>query len=318
MWAGKLADKSDALVGRLCLFTAFALAGTSVVAGAMLAGLLGSVTISAVSLTIAVAGMIPFYGRQALAAVRRLKGKDWLALWLQAIFGIVLFRVLMLLGVRQTSAAEAGILTGATPAITAVLAWFALRERPSRWALAGVVCAALGIALLQGNRLAEGGLMAAHSAGNALVLCAAASESAFNVLSRKQGTAGEAMPPMVQTLLVCLCALALCLPLSLLEKPLPALAALDLQAWLVLGWYGLGITALGFMFFYAGVRRCDAYTAAAYSGVMPLAAMLLSMGLLGETPGFAQAAGGVLVIAGMLMLGSRAHLRRVISPEDVR
>ena len=123
---------------------------------------------------------------------------------------------------------------------------------------------------------------------------------------------------MAQTLLVCLCALALCLPLSLLEKPLPALAALDLRAWLVLGWYGLGITALGFMFFFAGVRRCDAYTAAAFSGVMPLTAMLLSIVLLGETPGFAQAAGGGLVIVGMLLLGSRARLRRVSTTEDIQ
>jgi len=51
---------------------------------------------------------------------------------------------------------------------------------------------------------------------------------------------------------------------------------------------------------------------------MPLTAMLLSIVLLGEMPGSAQAAGGGLVIAGMLLLGSRARLRRVSTMEDIQ
>ncbi|WP_242975783.1 EamA family transporter [Desulfosporosinus sp. FKB] len=42
--------------------------------------------------------------------------------------GIFLFRMFLLRGLDYTSAGEAGILAGATPAITALLAMMALKE----------------------------------------------------------------------------------------------------------------------------------------------------------------------------------------------
>ena len=69
----------------------------------------------------------------------------------QATFGIVLFRMFLLLGVRRTSTAEAGILTGATPAITAVMAYFILKERLSWLSVFGIAGTVTGIVLLQGT-----------------------------------------------------------------------------------------------------------------------------------------------------------------------
>ena len=91
-----------------------------------------------------------------------------------------------------------------------------------------------------------------------------------------------------------------------------ALTSLVFADWLALVWYGLVITALAFVFFYAGVKRCNAYTTAAFSGMMPMTSMLLSLLVLKETINMGQWVGGALIIASILLIAGKgeARLRR--------
>jgi len=217
----------------------------------------------------------------------------------------------------MTSSVEAGILTGATPAATALLAALALREPVGRSRAAGVACTVGGVVLLQGLGASGGTLSTAHLAGNLLVLLAALSESAFNILSRigfiRSRRSEPPDDPICQAALVTAAALALCLAPALLERPAPRLAALDLAGWLALAWYGPVSTALAYICWYAGIRRSEASVAAAFSGLMPLTAVALSVLLLGERPGWLQWAGGLLVVAGMVLSGANARTSRDIS-----
>ncbi|WP_198156144.1 DMT family transporter [Paenibacillus sp. D9] len=298
-------------IGKMYLFFAFALAGTSVVTARLLSASLGMFTISSVSLAILLLGLAPIYASRAVRTIRSMHRQDWKAVWLQAVFGIFGFRTFLLLGLTMTSAGEAGILTGAAPALTACLAYFVLREPLTAKAGLGVGCTAAGIALLQGMSLGGNGFPLDHLAGNLLILCAVSCEAIFNVLSRNsrsnEGSSGAMADahPMVQTLLVGAAALALCAVPAMLEHPVPSLGNIGPREWLALAWYGLAITALSYGCFYAGIKRCDVYTTAAYAGWMPLTSLLLSMLLLGEKPPVVQWLGGALVIGGMLLIGSR-------------
>lgn len=51
------------------------------------------------------------------------------ARFVQSLFGSFLFRVFLTEGLQHIGTAEAGIITGATPAITALLTWVMLREK---------------------------------------------------------------------------------------------------------------------------------------------------------------------------------------------
>ncbi|MDF2486862.1 MAG: hypothetical protein K0R46_3030 [Herbinix sp.] len=296
-------------IGKIYLLFAFTLAGTSVISGYILSEKLSRFTITAVSLGIMILCLFPFYAAKTVKTIRLLKRNDWKLLMLQAIFGIFLFRMFLLLGVNSTSTVEAGILTGTTPAITTILAFFILREKPSDWTAIGIVCTVSGIALLQGTNLYSVQLSSQHFLGNVFMLCAAASESAFNIISRKHKSkildhANVKIPPVVQTLIVSTMAFGLALIPALVEQPFEALQAIGLKEWLALIWYGLVVTALAFVFFYAGVKRCDAYTTAAFSGMIPLTSMLLSLLLLRETVGMSQWTGGFLIVSSMLMIGN--------------
>lgn len=301
--------------GKICLALAFSLAGTSVITGYILSEKLGSFTITAVSLGIVLLCLCPFYGTKTVHTMHLLKRSDWNMLVLQAVFGIFLFRIFLLFGVGLTSTLEAGILTGTTPAITSVLAFLILKERFSGWTAIGIVCTVSGIVLLQGESLFSAAFSIQHMGGNVLVLCAAASEAAFNIISRRhrakqQYDTDVQIHPMVQTLLVSAIAFVLSVIPTLAEQPFNALQTAGAKEWLALLWYGLIVTALAFVFFYEGVKRCDAYTTAAFSGMIPLTSMLLSLFLLQEPIGYAQWAGGFLIITSMLLIGkSQSHKR---------
>lgn len=284
------------------------MAGSSVPAARFVSHQLGPFTIAAVSLLLAALSLLPFCLTRMTKTLARLKPFDWLALVGQALCGIFLFRVFMLFGLRYTSASEAGFLTGATPAVTAFLAWIVLKEQPRISRVLGVLCTAAGILLMQRAALLDSGFSSGHLWGNLLVLGAAASESAFNVLSRRHSLRSGSQPqtrmnPIVQSVLVCSLAFLLCLVPALLEGITSALIRLDESGWLALIWYGPFVTALGYVCWYAGIRRCSASTAAIVSGVMPFTALLLSVLFLGEKLSVLQWAGGMLVAAGMLAAG---------------
>lgn len=297
--------------GMVFLAGAFMLAGTSVVAGRLVVATLGTFTITVMSLFFALVGLLPLCGSKLRESIRQLTYGDWLLLGLQALFGIFLFRLLLLQGLLRTSAGEAGILTGATPAATALLAWLLLREPLDRLRGLGIISTITGIVVLQGLFSPDVMFSQEHLLGNVLVLSAALCESIFNVISRVSSVKAiwhseQVLDPVSQTTLVVSIALLLCLGPALTEQPLPALWSLDVTGWAALVWYGLFVTALAFIFWYAGIKRCAVSVAAAFSGMMPFTALILSVLLLHEQPGWQQWLGGFLVVLGMVLTGIKA------------
>lgn len=296
--------------GKLYLLGAFSLAGTSVITGHILAMKLSIFTITAISLGIVLICLFPFYATKTVQTIRMLTKNDGIMILFQAVFGIFLFRTFLLFGVNLTSTVEAGILTGTTPAITSLLAFFFLKERFSGITVLGIGCTIAGIILLQGINLFSAQFSVGHILGNALIICAAVSESTFNIISRKHKARAHDEPavqlhPMVQTLLVSAIAFVLSIVPALWEFPLASIQELGGKEWFALFWYGLVVTALAFVFFYEGVKRCDAYTTAAFSGMIPLTSMLLSLLLLKEKIECAQWIGGLLIILSMALIGKR-------------
>ncbi len=297
--------------GKLCLAGAFSLAGTSVISARFVTVKLGTFTITAVSLFFALVFLVPLCRKQLVRYIRLMSLQNILFLSLQALFGIFLFRLFLLSGLHYTSTGEAGILTGATPAITALLAMAVLKEQISGKKLAGILCTMGGILIIQGVLEPGNSLSLEHIGGNMLVLCAAVCESIFNTMSRVAAVKSaadqqEPSSPIVQTTIVSAITLILCLVPAVFENPINRLAGIGPAGWMALIWYGVFVTALAFICWYAGIKRCGAFTAAAFSGMMPFASMLLSTVILGEGADYRQWLGGFLVIAGMVLIGAES------------
>ena len=307
--------KDESGIGKLYLTGAFILAGTSVVSARFVSGKLGVFTIAALSMAIALVLLIPICWRKLFATLKSITFPQLFAVMFQAFFGMFLFRFLLLNGVARTSALEAGILTGVSPAITAFLAWAFLRETIGLRTLGGIVATILGGLLVQGLMKTGSGLSGGHLLGNLLVVCAAVSESIFSIACRssviKKAAEGNPLDPLVQATLVTLLALLYCLIPAAFEQPLIRLAQIGFVEWSALLWYGFFITALSYLCWFAGIKRCGAFTAAAFSGLMPLTSMVLSTLLLRETTDVFQWIGGACVIAGMMLIGTQKEKKEL-------
>lgn len=307
-------------LGPFYLLMAFSLAGTSVISAKAVSGKLGVFTITSASLFFALLLLLPACGGKIPQNFLAMSAKDRIQLVFQAVFGIFLFRLFLISGLLHTSSAEAGILTGATPAITAAFAAILLKERLNRKKFIGIFSTVCGILILQGLFQAGGSFSLEHFGGNLLVLCAAASESTFNLISRVFAVKNEShhkapFPPLVQTALVSIAALILCVIPALFENPVRSLSLIGPAEWLALGWYGVFVTAFAFFCWYQGISRCGAMTAAAFSGMMPFTSMLLSVVILGEKAQWQQWLGGALVISGMVFIGTGASVGATAKPD---
>jgi len=222
----------------------------------------------------------------------------------QALFGMALFRVLILAALARTGAAEVGIATSATPAATAILAAVFLKERIGLRKILGIALVVGGVALLElgAGGAAKGSSVEALGGGRlvglGLALGAAFSESVFNVMAKRLPSA---LGPRTTSAAVTALALAMLAIASAASGERIDLAAIDAGQVAAFAYYGVFASALAYLCWYRGIKEAPASTAGAFSGFMPLSGFVLSILIFGERPGPVGAIGAVLAVGGMTL-----------------
>lgn len=284
--------------GYLYLGFAMATVGSTVVAGKWMAGV-GPFTANALRLALA----LPVF----LLALR-LRGQviphigahDRWVLLAQAAAGSVGYTALLLLGLRHTSAANAGVIVGTLPVAALLLSVLLLGERPQARAWLAVALAAGGVVWMAARPGGGGSRL-----GDALVGAAVLCEGLFILLNRRLRAP---LPPLVLSTLLVGIGLAVSLPPAMLE--LAAAPRLPAQALYASLYYALVPTFLGFIAWYAGSARSSAGDASLFTAVAPVSAMALSALFLGEVVDARQLAGGACVVAAVVLQAMPKRRRR--------
>lgn len=301
-------------MGRLYLTSAFTLAGSSVVAARFISDYLPTFATTFLGLVIGSLTAVILCGGQMYRTAKQLSKRTWFVIVLQALFGSFLFRVFLTLGLQHIGTAEAGIVTGATPAITALFTWIMLREKISRRTVVGILLTFAGILLVQGFPFVS--LENLNLLGAFLVLCSAACESLFTTLSRKilgSGQESESLPPLIHAGFVSILAMIFSLIPTIMERPWFAISKLPVSGWAALGWYGSIVTIVAFTCMFAGAKRCDGYTIAAFAGVIPISSTVLSVTILREPISVYQIAGCLFVVLATIIISGKGKGQRPVT-----
>jgi drug/metabolite transporter (DMT)-like permease len=279
---------------------AMVFAGSSVVVGKLLATRIPVFLSAELSLCAALLAILPLQiaRRRELARVDRRQIGSML---LQALFGIVLFRVLTLTGLRHTSAVHAGIITAAAPAVTALLAVLLLRERLRVPAVAGIVLTVAGLVVVNLRRAPEGS--GGLQIGNLMVGAAVACEALLTILRRSSG--GRVGAVTNATILIAASALML-MPFAINDVRHFPLREIDPVGWLSVGYYGAVATVIAYILWGDGAVRIPANRSGIAMAAMPVSSLALSALVLGEPVGWLQLAGCVVVMGGIVLGGLRA------------
>ena len=291
----------------ICLTLAMSIAGSAVVAGKLLVGSMPVFLAAGLGLGAGLLVMLPqLWLRREKGA---LDGRTHATLALQALCGIALYRICTFEGLRFTSAASAGLMSSAAPAVIGLLAWGMLRERPPLRRIAGIACVSLGLLAINLTPFlaapggagveatpASGGEAWRTLLGNGLVLVAVLCEAAFSVLSKARCCP---MSPLRRTTIVSFYAFVMLLPMALFEARDYDFTSLSASAIWGLAYYGAAVSYLSYVLWFRGIAQVQASAAAAFTGLVPLSGVALSWLVLGEQILWTHLAGLACVTAGI-------------------
>lgn len=253
--------------------------------------------------------MLPFvlhWGLRGLAGIGWRRG-----LVLAAVSG-PLFSLLMMSGFAHAPLTHGAVIAPACQMLTGIVlsAWLA-REPVTRPTIAGAVFVLLGLAFMGGDALLHdaGGTVLL---GDALFAAAGCSWGLFGALSRRWRVDAVRVTGVAVVL-----AFAMYLPLYLaltdtraLQAAAPGFVALQVLA------HGIGAGLVAVLAYSRAVVLLGPGRAAFFGAMVPGAASLLAIPVLGEVPTALQVAGLVAVIAGLLL--AFGALRLLLQPRKPR
>ncbi len=225
-------------------------------------------------------------------------------LFLQAFFGVFLFSILMLYGVKLTTATSAGIITSTIPAAIGILSFVFLKEKLSMKQVVSISLAVIGILLttFQGISTREGSTLL----GNILVIGAVISEALFTIYAKK--LAGV-LTPLQMAVGVNFIGLLLFFPFAVNEVLRYSFSNINNVTWIMIIYYAITASVLSFILWYRGVEKVNANVAGLYTGVMPIAATIVSGVFLDEYFGFKHLLGMICVL-GAIYLGTKESIKQ--------
>nr|WP_243734961.1 DMT family transporter [Paenibacillus turpanensis] len=229
----------------------------------------------------------------------RLALRDHGVLFAQSFFGVFLFSILLLVGLKQTSALEGSIIMGTTPVVIGLLSVILFKERFSMQQGFAVGTAIAGTLLIQVfGASGHGGGASGTWIGNLLVFGAVVGEAIFMTFGK---LVAKGTPPMVIALFTSMYGTLLFLPFAIWEAMTFSFTKASTVDWALILYSGAIVTALAVVLMNMGTSKLPAMTAGVFSALMPLSAVLISALFLHEPLQFYHIGGLMLIITGVML-----------------
>jgi drug/metabolite transporter (DMT)-like permease len=242
--------------------------------------------------------LVPLLLRQS-RGIPSLSIKDWMILFLQALTGVFLFNIFLLYGLKFTTAMAGGIITSTTPAIVGIIAFFVLKERFSWYKSAGIALAVVGILAVNLGTSSDAEHGSNPALGNFMIFLAAIGEALFTIFRK---VVSEKVTPLCNATVVSVFSLIMFAPWAACESTSFDFSAITLEEWVLILYYGIGVTVVSFILWFKGVSKVPASTAAVFTGVMPVSAVALSYVFLGEVLLWSHLVSALSVIGGIVLI----------------
>lgn len=251
---------------------------------------------------------LPFFVAMGAWAARRAQPLSRGDLWRVAVLGFsgyYLSSYLDFLGLQYISATLERLILYLSPTLVVLIALVVLRQRPTRLQVAALLVSYLGVLLAFGHDIQLEGRRTLI--GSALVFASALSYAVYLFGS---GQAVARIGAVRLTAYASTVACALCIGQYLLLQPLAALGQQPAPVYWLSLLNGTVCTVLPVLAIMVGVKRIGSSLAAQVSMLGPVSTIVLSVWLLDEPMGPWQSAGTVLVLLGVLLVGSGVARKR--------
>jgi drug/metabolite transporter (DMT)-like permease len=291
------------LISYFKLIMAMFIVGSSVVAGKAMVATLPVMLASCLRFAIAapVLAFLLYCKKGALILPSR---SHIFPLFLQSLTGVFLFSICLLYGLKNSSAMQAGLITGTLPAVTAFLAMIFLKEKLNRWQVLGMLFTISGVSMF--NMVGKGYPAVTSSSvfGVSLIFAAVVCEALFVVIG-KYST--EKLSALMIATAVSIFGFILFLPFAMWEAYYFDFSQTTIWDWSLVLYFALVVTAGAFWLFYSGLSKVSASVVGGFMAFIPISAMLLSFLFLGEPISAGHLMAGISVIIGIMLISINFH-----------
>ncbi|MEU6217257.1 DMT family transporter [Streptomyces sp. NPDC047022] len=225
--------------------------------------------------------------------------RDRAVIFTQALFGVFLFSVLAMYGVKFTGAIEAGVILGMVPISICLVAVLFLRERLSARRSIGIGVAVLGAAGINALSAGSSGGGSNEALGALLLVGAVLCEAVFVTFGK---LLSRPIPPATLSLILSVVGALMFLGPAAAETSLAGLSQISWQTWALMAYTGVAINGVAVVLMYDSLASADTAVVAAFTALTPVSGAVLSVLLLGEHLHTYHVAGMVLVITGVYLV----------------
>ncbi len=218
--------------------------------------------------------------------------------------GVLGNHLLTLYGLRYIGAAVAGVIIGASPAITAFLSALLIRDVPFRAVWVGCAVSFAGVMLVSG----VGGESAAGERpwlGGTLVVLGLASWALYTIGGRRTM---ERFSPLTVNWTTLLLSILPQIPLLWTDQKvaIAGIESVPTSGWLAVAYLIVFATALGQQAWLYGVRGIGPSRAGVFVNLIPVSALTLSALVLGEQIGVKELVGVGMILAGVWLVNRQS------------
>jgi drug/metabolite transporter (DMT)-like permease len=237
-----------------------------------------------VCMTIRLEGRIPSLNKRQIVAVILL-----------GMTGVFAYNFFFFSGLKIIMASRASIIIAMNPIFIALFAWIFFRERLAKVNVVGILISVSGaiVVITKGNPLAI--LREGIGAGELYILGCVASWVLYSLIGKKTI---KGMSPMTAVTYSCLVGGILLFFPACVEGLLGDMARYRTVDWLGIFYLGFFGSALGFTWYYEGIKKIGASKASVFINFVPVSGVLLAYLILKEKLGLSLIAGAVMVISG--------------------
>lgn len=232
-------------------------------------------------------------------AGRRPSLRQLAQLALLGFFGVFVYNLCLFEGLRSVSASRASLIVALNPAAIALASAVLFRERLGLRRLQGIVLCLLGAATVILGRDPQA-LQPSAGQGDGLILGCVLSWGVYSLFSRSLIRDLGALATVFWSVLFGTLMLVT-MAVTQGQLNLAGVVALGQAQWASLLYLGVLGSALAYYGYYQAIDRIGPTRAGVFIALNPLSAVLLAGVLLGERLGPAMAAGGALVLAGIVL-----------------
>jgi drug/metabolite transporter (DMT)-like permease len=228
----------------------------------------------------------------------RLSGRQWLAVGLLGATGVAIFNLCFMFGLARVPASRGSLIMALNPAVTLLGAALFLHERLTRNKVLGIALALVGVVVVLGHGNPMELFRGSVGVGEVVLFGCPLAWAAYTLIGKRML---PGLSAIAVTTYAALIGTAMLAAVAAATGDLAPPAA-SLRAWAAVGFVGLFGTAVAFVWFYDGVRAIGPARTSVFINLVPVAAIVLGVLLLGEPLEISMAVGGALVIAGVLLL----------------